>query len=266
MRGVSLHWFAELLASQSVGDLGAALQRTAALAAMVAVVTVTISLADPSPLLLGPRRPWYLRLLAWLRIIEFVEPPPSPSPAERYEKARREIDALKEEMSRLSGVNIDWQDVGECVYGQQFHGAGFLQAFAAWYDHRAAMPEFLDPPEGSRRFPVWEQPKPTQRRFPTLTGHNLDTGYFLPVAFEGVYQVEPFKAFNHWELFHYVASTQTVLRELNDLLSFVEALPVREIQPGKVRTQEDAARMVAGWLREICELSVEHGLPVIFYG
>ena len=33
MRGLSLHWFAELLATQSVGDLGAALQRTAMLAA-----------------------------------------------------------------------------------------------------------------------------------------------------------------------------------------------------------------------------------------
>ena len=45
MRGLSLHWFAELVTTQSVGDLGAALQRTAMLAAMVAAVTVTVSLA-----------------------------------------------------------------------------------------------------------------------------------------------------------------------------------------------------------------------------
>ena len=45
MRGVSLHWFAELFASQAVGDLGAALRRTALLAAMVACVTVCAALA-----------------------------------------------------------------------------------------------------------------------------------------------------------------------------------------------------------------------------
>ena len=32
MRGVSLHWFQQLLATQAVGDLGAALRRTAGLA------------------------------------------------------------------------------------------------------------------------------------------------------------------------------------------------------------------------------------------
>ncbi len=45
MRGVSLHWFQQLLATQSVGDLGAALRRTAGLAVMVTVVTVCAALA-----------------------------------------------------------------------------------------------------------------------------------------------------------------------------------------------------------------------------
>ena len=45
MRGVSLHWFRQLLATQSVGDLGAALRRTAGLAVMVTVVTVCAALA-----------------------------------------------------------------------------------------------------------------------------------------------------------------------------------------------------------------------------
>ena len=229
---------------------------------ILGITPTTISLADP------PRRrpPWHQRFLAWLGIIVIVEPAPPPDPAERYEKALREIDALKKEMSRLAGVNIDWQDVGESVYSQQFHGHDFLRAFAAWCDHRDTLPEFPDPPPGSYKHPVWELPAPAQRRFPTLVEHSLHTGYFLPTPFEGVYQVEPFKVANHWELFHSVASAQAVLRELNDLLGFIDTLPVREIQPGKVRTQEDGARMVAEWLREICELSVEHGLPVIFYG
>ncbi|HEY0204637.1 MAG TPA: ABC transporter permease [Acetobacteraceae bacterium] len=45
MRGVSLHWFQQLLATQAVGDLGAALRRTAGLAMMVTVTTVCAALA-----------------------------------------------------------------------------------------------------------------------------------------------------------------------------------------------------------------------------
>ena len=45
MRGVSLHWFGQLFATQNVGDLGAALHRTLLLAGMVAGVTVVVSLA-----------------------------------------------------------------------------------------------------------------------------------------------------------------------------------------------------------------------------
>jgi putative spermidine/putrescine transport system permease protein len=45
MRGVSLHWFGELFRAQAVGDLGAALRRTAILAVLVAAITVCASLA-----------------------------------------------------------------------------------------------------------------------------------------------------------------------------------------------------------------------------
>ena len=45
MRGVSLHWFAQLVAAQRVGDLPDALGRTAMLAAMVTAVTVFNSVA-----------------------------------------------------------------------------------------------------------------------------------------------------------------------------------------------------------------------------
>ena len=45
MQGVSLTWFHQLFADQAVGDLGAALQRSLILAAMVTVVTVCVSLA-----------------------------------------------------------------------------------------------------------------------------------------------------------------------------------------------------------------------------
>ncbi|MBC9206051.1 ABC transporter permease [Roseomonas aerophila] len=45
MNGISLHWFGRLFATQAVGDIGAALQRSLALAAMVTVSTVVVSLA-----------------------------------------------------------------------------------------------------------------------------------------------------------------------------------------------------------------------------
>ena len=45
MRGVSLHWFQELLAPQAVGNLGAALRRSFVLALMVTAATVCVSLA-----------------------------------------------------------------------------------------------------------------------------------------------------------------------------------------------------------------------------
>ena len=45
MRGVSLHWFRELLAPQAVGNLPAALRRSFALALMVTAATVCVSLA-----------------------------------------------------------------------------------------------------------------------------------------------------------------------------------------------------------------------------
>lgn len=45
MRGVSLHWFGQLFTTQSVGDLGAALRRTAGLAGLVTLVTVCAAFA-----------------------------------------------------------------------------------------------------------------------------------------------------------------------------------------------------------------------------
>jgi putative spermidine/putrescine transport system permease protein len=45
MNGVSLHWFARLFEQQAVGDFGASITRSLALAAMVTVLTVVISLA-----------------------------------------------------------------------------------------------------------------------------------------------------------------------------------------------------------------------------
>jgi hypothetical protein len=98
-----------------------------------------------------------------------------------------------------------------------------------------------------------------------LVEHNLDTGYFVPVPFDGLYRVEPFKVLDHWELFHDVASTQTILRELGGLLESAANVPeVREPEHGSIPVGD--ARCWAEVLQRICTLSIEHCVPVIFYG
>ena len=145
------------------------------------------------------------------------------TPAERRDKAMREVDALKRETSRLTRRPIDWRDEGDVVYSEQFHQPSRLSAFAAWFDHQGELPEFSEAPNGNYyEHPVWKLQKPKARRFPTLVEHNLNNGYLLPVAFDGVYSVEPYKV-RVWEFFRSVASTAT-------------GRPGKAILPDRVRT------------------------------
>ncbi len=240
---------------------------TSPIEAALGIKPTIISLSGeqtPSP---PARPPWYLRWLAALGIIEITVEPDPPDPAVVRAAAVWEVNALKAEMSRLTGGPVDWHDEGGVHYSQQFHASGFLRAFAAWHDHRDALPEFLPAPPDKDRdyYPVWDQPEPVRRQFPTLAKHSLYTGYFLPVPFAGVYEVEPFKMMGHWDAHHDAASSQTVLAELDELLASVAGLLAAGGSPEHVKFVE-AAKTWAGILREICALSVEHGLPVIFYG
>lgn len=222
-----------------------------------------ISLAAEAP----PRTPWHLRLLARLGLVEvtYSVPEPEPDPEERRALAIREVDSLKRELTRMVGTPVDWPDVGDVLYGEQYGHPEVLRAFAAWHDHREELSEFESAPDGNYyNHPVWQLPKPPARRFPTLVEHNLNTGYFLPVPFEGCYNVEPFKLMGHWECFHTVASSQTILREVTDLLGFLSTLPAH-VADSRTDTPEDI-RWYAEELQRICALSVQRSLPVIFYG
>ena len=227
------------------------------------IISLSGEIADAPP---APP-PWYMRVLATIGLVEITEVPPPPNPAEKRTLAVREVDALKMELSRFTGQVVDWRDEGEVYYNKQYHASRFLRAFAAWHDHRDAMPEFLpaEPGKDSENYPIWDQPAPEKRRFPTLTKHSLYTGYFFPVPFEGVYQVEPFKIMDTWEFHHDVASSQTILRELDELLGSVLELAAGGGSLGHLKYVE-TARTWGGILREVCALSVEHGVPVIFYG
>jgi hypothetical protein len=213
-----------------------------------------------------PRAPWYLRLLATIGIIEFIPPPPELSPAERRAVAIQEVDTLKAQLTQLIGTAIEWPDDGDVHYNKQFHDPSVLKAFAAWHDHREELPEFLPAPELQYyKHPVRRLPKPAKRRFPILAEHSLYAGYLIPVPFEGIHLVEPYKSWRDLEFFHDVASTQTVMRELADLLAFMATVPeVREEQHGTIPVAH--ARWYAEELQRMCALSIEHRLPVIFYG
>jgi hypothetical protein len=110
---------------------------------------------------------------------------------------------------------------------------------------------------------VLKLPRVERPRFPTLFEHNLFVGYFFLVPFEGVQKVEPFRMGPGLRGWHDVASTQTFLRELAELLETLASQP--EVKDGDTIPVGDARRY-AEELQRICTLSVEHRLPVIFYG
>jgi hypothetical protein len=236
---------------------------TSPIEATLGIKPTIISPDMPPPL---PSAPWYLRLLAKIGIIQFFPPPSEPTPEERRTVAIQEVDALKTQLTEMTGTTIDWPDEGEVHYNKQFHDPSVLRAFAAWHDHRDELPEFLVAPElRYYKHPVWKLPKPAKRRFPILAQHSLYAGYFLPVAFEGIHLVEPYKSWGDREFFHDVASTQPVIRELADLLEFIATVPeVRETEHGSIPVGD--ARWYAEELQRICSLSFQHTLPVIFYG
>jgi hypothetical protein len=215
---------------------------------------------DPPP----PPPPWYLRLLAKLGVIVFEDSEPELTAEEKATAARERVDELKIQLSELTGTPIDWTDAGEIHYSKQFFHPVTLRAFAAWCNLRDALPEFVAPPQGDYyRHPVWKLAKPPHLRFSTLIGHGLHTGYFIPVPFEGVHLVEPFMVWDR-QFHHQVASTQTIMRELAELLPMFEE--VGATGAANQQTPAALARWYAGMLQEVCSLSIEHGLPVIFHG
>jgi hypothetical protein len=214
---------------------------------------------------LPPEPPWYLWPLAKLGLVEPRPAEEEPTPGERRGLAQLEVQALKHELSKLTGTAVDWPDDGDVRYSQQYRQPAVMRAFAAWHDHRDQLPEFAAAPDADYyKHPVWKLPKPAGRRYPTLVGHSLHTGYFIPVPFEGVHRVEPFKIRN-WEFFHDVASTQTVRRELADLLESVRGASGAQGQQA-APTILNEVLWYAEELERICTLSLQHSLPVIFHG
>lgn len=212
-----------------------------------------------------PRPPIYLRLLSRLGFIQ-IDPQKVKTAEELRPEAIEEVNALKEMLSKATGKEIDWPDLGDVEYNKPFQEPGILRAFAAWHDHQQQLPQFLAVSDlNYNEHPVWSLPRPEKQRFPTLVTHSLYNGYLIPVPFDGVLSIEPVPIPGQRELYRHVASTQVVQAELTDLLGFIATLPKGE------GTEDEAdpvasARRCAEELQHICGLSVEHRLPMIFWG
>src|SRR4051794_34030529 len=98
-----------------------------------ATLGIKPTIISPAALEPEPRPPWHLRLLVAIGIVKFTPPPPKPTPEERRIIARREVEALKAQLSMFTGQTIDWPDEGDVHYNKQFHDPTVLQAFAAWH-------------------------------------------------------------------------------------------------------------------------------------
>jgi hypothetical protein len=231
------------------------------------VITPTTRPRDPLAGL-----PWYWRLLVKLGMAEVAVREPGSAHEEDEdqirENARRSATALKEELTRFSGAPVDWPDEGGVEYSKQFHEPVRIRAFAAWLNNRDTLPEFTAPPaEESASYyhhPAMalaqSQPPP---RFATLIEYDAWAGYLFPAPFEGVHGVEPYSQWGH-DFQRPVASSQTLLRELEELLPFFDKVPAKVDETGQNPVAD--AHWRAQQLHKICQLSVQHRLPVIFCG
>lgn len=220
---------------------------------------VVISLADAGE----SRVPLYQRLMAQFGIAR------EDSAAAKLLKrkvAMEDVKKLKLEISETTGSPIEWFDEGVNRYSKQFYHPIEMRVFAAWHEHRDQLRVFEKPPEDNYyKHPVWAFPTPDQRRFPTLMDHSLHNGYLLPVSFQGVFNVEPFMIHKHWKFYHFVASSESMLRETTDFLAFLSEFAASDKRIGK-GVHLEQIHWYASELRTMCELSMEHRLPVIFHG
>jgi len=180
-------------------------------------------------------------------------------------RAKRVTRRLGQEISRKVGRVISWSENGDVAYGEQSGGFESLRSYAKWLDYRDLLPTFdLPPDDNYYNHPVmtgrFERP-PT---YPLLVEHNCFSGYFLPVDFDGVVEVEPYKSWGEFVFTRSVGSSPKLLVELSRLTDLVQADPDAAGQKGNdplARVKEALVQLL-----EIARLSCERHLPIIFYG
>ena len=178
-------------------------------------------------------------------------------------RARRQVTAIRKAVEEANGTHVQWSDEGGVVYSQQSYGFESLRAYARWLDCRADFPEFDLTPDGDYyKHPVLAL-RDVAWSCPHLVNHSCFSGYYLPCEFERLVEVEPHLIFATWVNTRDVGSAPRLLHEL-DLVQAELQVP-----EGYAFPADDPLRPVKGaylQLREVAELSCQHGLPAIFWG
>jgi hypothetical protein len=180
-------------------------------------------------------------------------------------RAKREVKRLAREVSAANGGQaISWNDEGEIVYSQQFRVDHEIKSYLWWWDRRDLFGDFKLPIEGDESArPFWATEPERCPSFPHLSRNSYYNDYFLPVDFEHVAEVEPYKIFDTWTGSKRVGSTPRAWREfqtINEQLRVPSQYEWDEADP------LSPVRAAFLQLREILESSQRHGLPVIFWG
>ncbi|WP_252852526.1 hypothetical protein [Aeoliella straminimaris] len=180
-------------------------------------------------------------------------------------KAKQQVRQIVAEAEKELKTTIEWQDEGDVVHSQQASwGFEALRAYAKWLDLQDHLPTFDDPPEDNfYKHPatVWDG-EPRNFRFSHIIDHSCHSGYYVPCRFDRVVFVEPFQSFGKFTFYHSFGSSYA----LADQLRTIEP----HIPSDKDSSISESTRelITAGFetLREFSAKSLEHKLPIVFWG
>ncbi len=181
-------------------------------------------------------------------------------------RARREVRCIVAEAEKELNLRLKWNDDGDVVYSQQASwGFEAFRAYAKWLDLQDHFPTFDDPPE--RNFyehpaMIWEDKASRVFRFSHIIDHSCHSGYYVPCRFDRVVRVEPFQAFGAFTFYHSFGSSYTLAEQLKEIERLLPSRTSSDVSIGS----HDLIHAGFETLTELSEKSIEHGLPIVFWG
>ncbi|MEI6234666.1 MAG: hypothetical protein WCT04_16545 [Planctomycetota bacterium] len=177
-------------------------------------------------------------------------------------KAKWAVRSIRKEVEFANDLTINWNDNGDCVYAEQFHGSRELKLFARWLNCRDQLPEFSPPENGNYDNHPAANLKPSKPYLcPQLIKHDCWAGYLLPNEFEAVTQVEPYMMAGKFLTTRSVGSSVRVWKELAIIQEHFQ-VPDDYAGGHPLNLIFNAHQQ----MKTVTELSIRHQLPVIFFG
>ena len=181
-------------------------------------------------------------------------------------RGRKAARALMRDASVAAGQELSWNDEGDCVYSQQYHGDDALHLYAQWYPNRDRLPEW-DPEawryasKGSFRKEVF-----LAGRERSLLHHastfGFQGGFVFPVHLDRPLRIRPQKVF--WgEIATNVLSAPRSLEEIEELCGMLSVSDPIDWDEWKGHPFAAVAGVLSQ-ARTVLRLSVTHELPIIF--